>query len=101
MGLIDEISTRRIHIEEKIRGIFLSIFLRGQGFITPCCFDHVQNRLKSLFFFRFSDRECTRAQASSSEAVKGEQRGRQPLPSLAFSHGHCYFQGVIITPLEG
>ena len=27
MGLIDEISTERIHIEEKIRGTFLSICL--------------------------------------------------------------------------
>ena len=54
MGLIDEISPKRIHIEEKIRGI-LSICLRGQGFITPCSFDHVQNRLQSLVFFRFSE----------------------------------------------
>ena len=29
MGLIDEISIERIHIEEKIRGHFLSICLRG------------------------------------------------------------------------
>ena len=91
MELIDEISPKRIHIEEKIRGIFLSICLRGQGFITPCCFDHVQNRLQSLFFFRFS----------GSEAAKDEKRGQQPLPSLAFSHAHSNFQGVKITPLVG
>ena len=30
MGLIDEISIKRIHIEEKIRGHFLSICLRSQ-----------------------------------------------------------------------
>ena len=88
-------------MKKRLEEFFLTIFLRGQGFVTPCCFDHVQHRLKSLFFFRFSDGECTRAQGSSNEAVKGEQRGRQPLPSLSFSHAHCYFQGVIITPLEG
>ena len=44
MGLIDEISTKRIHIEEKIRGIFLPIWLRSQWFVTPCCqFDHIRN----------------------------------------------------------
>ena len=45
MGLIDEISTKRTDIEEKIRGhfFFLSICLRSQSFITPCCFDHIQN----------------------------------------------------------
>ena len=32
MGLIDEISTKRIHIEEKIRGNFLSICI-GYGVI--------------------------------------------------------------------
>ena len=37
----------------------------------------------------------------SSEAAKDEKRGRQPLPSLAFSHAHSNFQGVKITPLVG
>ena len=35
MGLIDEISIKRIHIKEKIRGHFLSVCLRSQWFITP------------------------------------------------------------------
>ena len=38
MGLIDKISIKRIHIEEKISGHFSSISLRGQWFITPSCF---------------------------------------------------------------
>ena len=37
VGLIDEISTKRNNIEEKIRGHFLSIGLRN------CCFDHIRN----------------------------------------------------------
>ena len=37
VGLINEISTKRIHIEEKIWGNFSSICLRSQWFITPCC----------------------------------------------------------------
>ena len=36
-----------------------------------------------------------------SEAAKDEKRGRQPLPSLDFSHAHSNFQGVIITPPVG
>ena len=36
VGPIDEISIKRIHIKEKIRGhFFLSICLRSQWFITP------------------------------------------------------------------
>ena len=31
MGLIDEISTKRIHIEEKIRGIFFFFYLFTYG----------------------------------------------------------------------
>ena len=42
VGLIDEISINRIHIEEKIRGHFLSVCLRSQLFIKPGCFDHIQ-----------------------------------------------------------
>ena len=41
--MIDEISIKRIHIEEKIRGRFLYICLRSQRCITPSCFDHIQN----------------------------------------------------------
>ena len=37
VGLINKISTKRIHIEEKIWGNFSSICLRSQWFITPCC----------------------------------------------------------------
>ena len=90
MGLIDEISTKRIHIKEKIRGIFLSICLRGQGFITPCCFDHVQNRLQSLFFFRFSE----------GSALARERRAAKPRKTRN-EGGSSNFQGVIITPLVG
>ena len=43
VGLIDEIINKRIHIEEKIRRNFLSICLRSQWFITPCCYDHIRN----------------------------------------------------------
>ena len=43
MGLIDEISIKRIHIEEKIRGHFSSICLRSQWFIRRSCFDHIRN----------------------------------------------------------
>ena len=43
MGLIDEIIIKRIHIEEKITGHFLSLWLRSQWFITPSCFDHIRN----------------------------------------------------------
>ena len=43
MGLIDELSTKRIHIEEKIRGNILSICLRSQWFIIPCFFNHIRN----------------------------------------------------------
>ena len=44
MGLIDEISTERIHIEEKIRGTFLSIcLLESLIYPRPCCFDHIRN----------------------------------------------------------
>ena len=43
MGLIDEISIKRIHIEEKIRGHFLSICLQSQLFITPTCYAHIRN----------------------------------------------------------
>ena len=42
VGLIDEISTKRIHVEEKIRGNLLPICQRSQWFITPCCFDHIR-----------------------------------------------------------
>ena len=91
MGLTDEISTKRIHIEEKIRGIFfLSICLRGQGFITPCCFDHVQNRLQSLFFFRFSE----------GSALARKRRAAKPRKTRN-EDGSSNFQGVIITPLVG
>ena len=38
MGLIDEISIKRIHIEEKIRG-HLHLFAYG----VNSCFDHIQN----------------------------------------------------------
>ena len=70
---------------------FLSICLRGQGFITSCCFDYVQ--IDSSLSF-------------SSDLVRGvhsrkRKRGRQPRPSLAFSHAHSNFQGVKITPLVG
>ena len=41
VGLIDEISIKRIHIAEKIRGHFLSICLRSQRFIRRSCFDHI------------------------------------------------------------
>ena len=43
VGLIDEISIKRIQIAEKIRGHFLSICLWSQWFITPSCFDHIRN----------------------------------------------------------
>ena len=42
VGPTDEKSTKRIHTEEKIRGNFLSICLRSQKFITPCCCDHIR-----------------------------------------------------------
>ena len=40
--MIDEITIKRIHIEEKIRGHLLSICQRSQWFITPSCFDHIR-----------------------------------------------------------
>ena len=43
VGLIDEISIKRIHIAEKIRGHFLSICLQSQLFITPTCYAHIRN----------------------------------------------------------
>ena len=44
MGLIDEISTKRVHIEKPIRGTCLPICLQSQShLITPCCFDHIRN----------------------------------------------------------
>ena len=43
MELIDEIIIKRIYIDEKIRGHFLSMCLRSQLFITPSCFDHIRN----------------------------------------------------------
>ena len=75
MGLIDEISPKRIHIEEKIRGIFLSICLRGQGFIAPCSFDHVQNRLQSLFFFRFSEDSVIARERRAAKPRKTRNEG--------------------------
>ena len=36
-------STRRIHIEEKIRENFLSFCLWSQWFTTSCCFDYIRN----------------------------------------------------------
>ena len=43
VGLTDEISINRIHIEEKIWGHILSNCLRSRWFITPSCFDHIRN----------------------------------------------------------
>ena len=73
--MINEISTKRIHIEEKIRGIFLSICLRGQGFITPCSFDHVQNRLQALFFFRFSEESVIARERRAAKPRKTRNEG--------------------------
>ena len=30
-------------MKKRLEEIFLSICLRSQGFITPCCFDHIRN----------------------------------------------------------
>ena len=98
MGLIDEISTNRKHIGEKIRGIFLPICLRGQGFITPCCFDHIRNRLQSLFFFRFSEGSA-RARERRAAKPRETRNVTRAAASLAFGHAHSIFQGVVITPI--
>ena len=43
MGLIDEISTKTIHIKEKNRGNVFIYLPTGHYEVAPCSFDHIRN----------------------------------------------------------
>ena len=86
--LIDEISTKRIHIEEKIRGIFVFLFAYGVKDLSHLVVLIMFKIDSSLSFSSDLVKGVHSRACVCCEATKDEKRGRQPLLSLAFSHAH-------------
>ena len=102
MGLIDEISTKRIHIGEKIRGIFFFYIFAYRVKDLSHLVVLIMFKIDSSLSFSSDLVRGVHSRASvRREAAKDQKRGRRPLPSLAFSHAHSNFEGVKITPLVG